>query len=241
MAKSINPNSITINRSDKINYITLSIFIAFALLGLLIVIFKNDIDTYQQFYLRIFIGLSAAGIAAIIPGFLEINLKWLRNTIRAGGAIAVFVIIYTRNPPEVKTVETMSKLEGTWSYDCYALSSAFPYGSLNFGGTANFQVVENRYGNSLSISGRREWIMKDSVKITPKDVSNWQSVSGAITADDKLVYQYQTIDGSRVRIGFCAYNIIRDLNNNITELNGNFFRVDSPLTNGTVKMIKIKN
>ena len=43
----------------------------------------------------------AAGIAAILPGFLEISGKILEITIRAGGAIAVFVLVYKFNPPKL--------------------------------------------------------------------------------------------------------------------------------------------
>jgi hypothetical protein len=48
---------------------------------------------------RIVISLAAAGIAAVVPGMLNISAKGgKRFTIRAAGAVAVFVIVYLINP-----------------------------------------------------------------------------------------------------------------------------------------------
>ena len=50
---------------------------------------------FQFFVFRIVLALAAAGVAAMIPGFLEVKFgKWLRAT----GAIAVFAIVYLVNP-----------------------------------------------------------------------------------------------------------------------------------------------
>jgi len=49
---------------------------------------------------RVTLSLACAGIAAVIPGFIDIDLKPSVNTaIRAGGAIAVFVLVFFFNPP----------------------------------------------------------------------------------------------------------------------------------------------
>lgn len=231
--------NVTPSWSDKYTRFNLMIFVLFSLTSLGIVVFKEGLDNYQQFYLRIFIGLSGAGIAAIIPGFLEIDLRWLRNTIRAGGAIAVFVIIYSKNPPEIEHFGTVSQLEGEWEYYCNSKSNALPYGSANFGGTANFMKVKHSYGYGISITGRRTWELIDSVKTPVLLPNSWQTISGSITSDDKLIYEYQTMD-ERPRHGFCSFSIVRDKNLDIIGLDGNFFRVDSPLTNGQIRMHRLK-
>jgi len=49
---------------------------------------------------RVTLALACAGIAAVIPGFIDIDLKPSVNTaIRAGGAVAVFVLVFFFNPP----------------------------------------------------------------------------------------------------------------------------------------------
>jgi hypothetical protein len=58
---------------------------------LTIVFFKPNPTAFEYTVFRIVIALAAAGVGAIIPGFLDIKFKtWLR----AGGALALFVIVY---------------------------------------------------------------------------------------------------------------------------------------------------
>ncbi len=51
---------------------------------------------YQVF--RAVLALAAGGIAAMVPGFLEVQIKAL---LRAGGALAVFVMVYFFNPAQL--------------------------------------------------------------------------------------------------------------------------------------------
>lgn len=56
-------------------------------------------DPGQFFILRVLTALSAAAVAAMIPGFLDINVR--RNAlfgIRAGGALAVLTLVYLVDP-----------------------------------------------------------------------------------------------------------------------------------------------
>lgn len=50
---------------------------------------------FQYTVFRIVLAISAAGFAAMIPGFLEVTVN---NYVRAGGALAVFVIIFFFSP-----------------------------------------------------------------------------------------------------------------------------------------------
>jgi hypothetical protein len=56
--------------------------------------------TIQQFEIvRIILALAAGGVAAMIPGFLKLQLGAGPNvTLRAGGAVAVFAIVYFYSP-----------------------------------------------------------------------------------------------------------------------------------------------
>lgn len=70
------------------------------------------LDPTQQIMLRVVAAISAASCAAIIPGFLHVTF---RNWLRAGGALAVFSIVWFTNPP--KAVAPQLNLEGVWVVD----------------------------------------------------------------------------------------------------------------------------
>ncbi|MGA9567021.1 MAG: hypothetical protein WBS19_15980 [Candidatus Korobacteraceae bacterium] len=50
----------------------------------------------QWFMFRVVLALAAGGIAAVIPGLIAVNAS---KYVRAGGAIAVFLLVYWFNPP----------------------------------------------------------------------------------------------------------------------------------------------
>lgn len=56
----------------------------------------------QYFVLRVVLALAGAGAAAVIPGLLKVELS---RGIRAGGALAIFVVIYFANPPAPPSLE----------------------------------------------------------------------------------------------------------------------------------------
>ena len=49
----------------------------------------------QHLVVRVVLALAAAGVAAMLPGFLELTIP---NYLKAGGSLAVFVLIYLRSP-----------------------------------------------------------------------------------------------------------------------------------------------
>jgi tetratricopeptide (TPR) repeat protein len=61
---------------------------------------------FQIFVYRTIMALAAAGIGAIIPGFLFVQIS---NYVRAGGAIACFVIVYLINPPSLASQQLRSQ------------------------------------------------------------------------------------------------------------------------------------
>lgn len=50
---------------------------------------------FQRFAFRVVLSLAAAGVAAMIPGFLQLRLG---SSLRAGGALGVFAVLYFLNP-----------------------------------------------------------------------------------------------------------------------------------------------
>ena len=50
---------------------------------------------FQEMVFRIILALSAAGVGSLFPGFLDFRYQ---NFLRAGGAMAMFVLVYLVNP-----------------------------------------------------------------------------------------------------------------------------------------------
>ncbi len=51
---------------------------------------------FQILVFRVVLALSAAGVGAIVPGFITVNIP---HYIRAGGALALFIVVFKLNPP----------------------------------------------------------------------------------------------------------------------------------------------
>jgi uncharacterized membrane protein len=71
----------------------------FLLALLIIALVIPQPSDFQVFVFRLILALAAAAIGAILPGFLEVSGTVKNITLRAGGAIGLFVIVYLLNPP----------------------------------------------------------------------------------------------------------------------------------------------
>lgn len=65
--------------------------VTFVVAIFLIAIFRPNPTDFEYTIFRIVIALAAAGVGAVLPGFLDVSFK---NWLRAGGALAIFVIVY---------------------------------------------------------------------------------------------------------------------------------------------------
>jgi hypothetical protein len=74
-----------------------------ALLALAVLFPEPTPFQYQVF--RIVLTLACAGVAAVIPGFLALRTDTAGLLIRAGGALAVFVLVYLQNPAQLVVPE----------------------------------------------------------------------------------------------------------------------------------------
>lgn len=82
--------------------VAFSFGVLFILIMLGIAIYFPKPTEFQIYVFRVVLSLAASGIGAVVPGFLHVewNQKYL-PLIRAGGAIALFVVIYFVNPPNI--------------------------------------------------------------------------------------------------------------------------------------------
>ena len=69
--------------------------VLFVVLMLFIAVFIPHPSDFQYLVFRIVLALAAAGVAAMIPGFLHVSVS---TFLRAGGALAVFAIVFFYNP-----------------------------------------------------------------------------------------------------------------------------------------------
>jgi hypothetical protein len=81
----------------KTTSVKLPLWIGIVLIALIIVLvlFIPCPTESQYFLFRIIIAISAAGLTAVIPGVLNINLS---NGVTAGGSLAIFALIYFFDP-----------------------------------------------------------------------------------------------------------------------------------------------
>ena len=69
--------------------------VVFVLALLLLAFLIKEPTPFQYTTFRVVLALAAAGVAAMIPGFIHVSVAdWLR----AGGALAVFVVVFFNNP-----------------------------------------------------------------------------------------------------------------------------------------------
>lgn len=75
--------------------------VAFLTAILVIAIVQPNPTGFSYTVFRIVLALAAAGVGAVIPGFLQVSY---RNLLRAGGAVALFVIVYFFAPAPLNTI-----------------------------------------------------------------------------------------------------------------------------------------
>lgn len=79
------------------------VLIAILIISIFVV---SDPTPFQYTILRILAALSCAGICAFLPGFVTVQIK---KSIRAGGAIGVFCIVYFFAPAKLEPVYGLNK------------------------------------------------------------------------------------------------------------------------------------
>jgi hypothetical protein len=89
-----------VSRTPKWQLVTgLAFGIVFSLIILSLAVFIPSPTPTQFFVFRGSFATALAAIAAIIPGLLNVESRFQNFSVRASGAIAVFVLIWLLNPP----------------------------------------------------------------------------------------------------------------------------------------------
>jgi len=82
----------------------------FVALMLIIAVAIPSPTATQWFVFRVVLALAAAGIGAVIPGLIVVNVS---KSVRAGGATALFVLVYLLNPPQLVVSAPQSWIKQT--------------------------------------------------------------------------------------------------------------------------------
>jgi len=73
----------------------------------------SALNDQQAEVLRIVLALAGAGFGAMLPGFLDLQVgAGTRLTLRAGGALAIFVVLYFWSPAHWKESGSVSQITG---------------------------------------------------------------------------------------------------------------------------------
>lgn len=85
-------------KTSEIIVLTIGII---SMITVFITILKYPNPTKPQLQVfRVLLALSAACIASVIPGYVNLETK-THLVMSAGGAIAIFILVYVVNPPEL--------------------------------------------------------------------------------------------------------------------------------------------
>jgi len=101
--------------------------------------FRGQNLNEQQFeILRIVLALAGGGVGAVIPGFLDVSMKaGAKLALRAGGALAVFVVLYFWSPAH-------------WASSSPAATTACAQQGVSVGGSVSGSTIMNTATGSSS-------------------------------------------------------------------------------------------
>jgi len=84
---------------EILEIILLSLGVVIVVVTLIMAVKIPQPTVFQFWVFRVIMALGAACLGAVIPGFIEFNGKIGEIATRAGGALALFLVVYLMNPP----------------------------------------------------------------------------------------------------------------------------------------------
>ena len=183
--------------SKKLQQLLAFVFgVVFVIVLLLLAVEFPNPTQFQYEVFKVVLALAAAGVAAMIPGFLQLNVStWLR----AGGALAVFAVVYFYTPARF-VVET-AEPDPTAMYSIVLVCSGadgiqlnnfdFPYSDIKKNGTFEqfTTLVAKLPSQQCDQSGSKIFRMKDEVRLlSASSLSATEKGNlGAIVLPEKVI------------------------------------------------------
>jgi hypothetical protein len=161
--------NISYKRTIPLNLIVVSIFgVVFIVVLLILSIVFPTPTIFMYTVFRIVLALAAAGVAAIIPGFIKVNIK---SFIVAGGALAVFAIVYFFNPAQLiiddKQIQYQGYIHNTFiDNNLNATSILNQDASLRSGPSFNDKQIKalDKGQKLVVLSELGEWVQVKTIK-----------------------------------------------------------------------------
>ena len=159
----VNPGNLALGEGEVRKSTQRSIAFAFGVVFLSIILIVALVEPnptpFQYTVFRIVLALAAGGVAAMIPGFIQAEVgTWLR----AGGAMAVFVVVYFASPAEITGVEIKTRQEKEIEKPLFSSSadlSTQPRPTFSLFSTAYAQGNKSRTGyiETLTIDSNHQF------------------------------------------------------------------------------------
>jgi hypothetical protein len=209
--------------------VSLALLIVFAFTTVCGTLMLRHPEPHQELLLKICTALSAAAVAAIIPGVLEFQTKLHSSAIKATGAIAVFLFVCFA--PWGGNSTQLGEIAGKWQYQAIPKGPDPGFSSLAYGGTATFDV----YGKKMIATV--DWGVNDKGECVSRS-DKWETDDVALSSSrpDQLLYAYHTEDRNGLVRGFTSLSILRAKQGEIL-MHGYFQRTGPDIgVNGEVDM-----
>jgi hypothetical protein len=180
---------------------------------LLLVIFFPCPTSSQFFVFRIVLSIAVAGFASIIPGFLRIKYNGI---ITAGGALAVFVLVYIFNPG---TIITENRCNEPFDFTIFLQDSA-GNSVLKNSGNLILQIENDKRIESIDEKGSATFKqipfnLKDGNLTLQLEATGWQFVNGKTAVEIKLQNKSNTVIVKKDNSLCCVSGSVRDEENNL--------------------------
>lgn len=191
-------------RASRWERMTAFVFgVGFFVVLLAIAIYIPEPSEFQIFVFRVILAAAAAGVGAIVPGLIVVTIS---AYVRAGGAIALFVIVYFVNPPALATGftpfdEAIRRGEASLaaSNETAAISffekarqarpkSWIPYHGLGRAEyeRANYNVAQQNFKRAFELGGQRDGSIAYAVSMTQEALKQYDAARGSLGEAAKL-------------------------------------------------------
>lgn len=160
--------------------VAFSFGVVFVVTLLLLAMFFPKPTPFQYNVFRIVLSIATAGVAAMIPGFINLSLSpSAQLAIRAGGALAVFVIVYFFNPAQLA-------IEPPVDPDNVSVSTTIQEYHIIRGTTAEPLLLDAVVGPKADIGQLQKQV--------------WEAVLPQIDPDKRHVDLKVAVDGNQLRV-----------------------------------------
>lgn len=178
--------------------------VVFLAVILIIAIVIPNPSEFQIFVFRIVLAIAAAGIGAVVPGFISVNIP---KYIRAGGAIALFVLIYLYNPPALITdftpfEESILRAEAALAADNHTAAFTFfekanqakPKSWIPYGGLArvdyrrgNFTTSLQYFQKAFELMGKKDGSIAYNIAMTQEALGQYEQAGRTLSLAEELM------------------------------------------------------